>query len=316
MKKVCTILLLFSAGMAGPPFFARNAAAELFNTMEAGLHAGFRLDQYDWNIAGSPAGQNPNVLSELDWDDLEIWQLGINGKLGIGTGTAAYLPYIIGSIDYGWITDGSVRDSDYGGDNRTMEYSRSLSVTEDDSTLDFSIGFGLEKKFRQDLLTLGILGGYSYHEQNLRITNGVQVIPNYGPFPGLNSTYASKWYGPFAGINFELQPKPHFSLYGSVEYHWSDYEAEADWNLIDLFAHPVSFRHESEEADGVVITLGGSYQFRSSWTLDLAYIYRDYTASDGIEVTFWADGSPPTPTKFNEANWQSSAINLGLTYRF
>jgi len=316
MKTTFTILFLFSACVTGVILTAPEAAAEFVNTMELGMHTGYRLDQFDWNTAGyNQANQSVNVLSELDWDDIAIWQLGGTGKLGLGNDTASFGTYIRGSIDYGWINDGTVRDSDYNGNNRTEEYSRSLSTTEDDNVFDFSIGLGFEKKFRQDRLTLGVLGGYSYHEQNLRITNGVQVIPDLGPFPGLNSTYGTKWYGPFAGLDLEFHPAPHFSLRGSVEYHWSEYEAEADWNLRSNWAHPVSFRHEADEADGLLATLKGSYLFKRGWTLDLAYVYQDFSAGDGIVRTYFISG-PAAITKFNEANWQSSAINLGLSYMF
>ncbi|MFC1843299.1 hypothetical protein ACFLZ5_00735 [Thermodesulfobacteriota bacterium] len=319
MKYPFIVLLLISVCLAGPILNAKTAEAEFIDTMEFVLHSGFRLDQIDWNIAGyapvSQGGQYVNVLSELDWKDIEIWQIGVSGKVSIGNNTASYNTYIRSSLDYGWISDGTVRDSDYNSNNRTDEYSRSISATEDDDMLDFSIGLGFEKKYWQDRLTLGFLGGYSYHEQNLRLTNGVQVIPDAGPFAGLNSTYASKWQGPFAGIDLELHPSPRFSLLGSIEYHWSDYEAEADWNLKTNWAHPVSFRHDTDEADGLIATLRGNYLFNKDWSLDLILVYRDFSAKEGLVRTFLAGGTTVI-TKFNEANWQSSAFTLGFTYNF
>ena len=32
--------------------------------------AGYRKDELDWNIAGNINGNNPNILSELTWEDL------------------------------------------------------------------------------------------------------------------------------------------------------------------------------------------------------------------------------------------------------
>jgi len=314
--KTLTILLLFSVCTAASLIIPRNVGAEFIGAMEIGLHSGYRLDELDWNIAGNNSqGQYINVLSELDWEDLEIWQIGATGKLSVGNLTAPYRTYIRGSVNYGWITDGTVRDSDYDGTNRTMEIYRSYSATEDDNIFDGSIGLGFEKDFWQDRLTLGLLGGFSYHKQNLRLTNGVLVIPHNLPINGLNSTYESKWYGPFAGIDLKLLATPHFFLFGSIQYHWSDYEGEADWNLRSDFAHPVSFRHEADNADGLVATLGGSYLFSKNWALDLAFVYRDFSASDGIGLTYMATGFSIV-TKFNEANWQSSTVNAGFSYRF
>jgi len=316
MRISFTVLLLFSVCITDSIAVPRSVRAEFIDTMEFGLLAGYRHDQIDWNIAGYTGDlQYVNILSELDWDDLDIWQLGGTGKLSVGSGTAPFLTYIRGSLDYGWITDGSVRDSDYDGNDRSMESYRSISATEDDDVLDVSLGLGFEKKFWQDRLTLGFLGGYSYHEQNLRLTNGMQVIPEDEPLAGLNSTYQSKWYGPFGGIDIELHPFSRFSLLAAVEYHWSDYEGEADWNLRDDLAHPVSFRHESDNGEGLVGILRGVFLLSNDWALDLAFVYRDFSASDGIDLTYLASGTVIV-TKFNEANWHSSAVNAGLTFTF
>jgi opacity protein-like surface antigen len=314
MKKKLTILLFISVGIVGQMLGAENISAESMNTTELGLHAGYRIDQIDWNIAGDQTGQNPNILSELKWEDLEIWQVGVTGKLRLGTKTA-YTPFIRGSVDYGWITDGTAHDSDYEGNNRTMLEGQWISATEDETVFDTSLGVGFDKNFWQNRFILALLVGYSYHEQNLRLTDGMQLFPDSSPINGLNSTYDIQWHGPFAGIDVELRPSPRFSLLGSVEYHWSDYEGEANWNLRDTLAHPVSFRHEADSADGVVTTLKGRYLFSNNWTFDLAFEYRDFSAKDGIDLTFWADGTN-TPTKLNEANWQSSGITIGMTYSF
>lgn len=315
MKIPAFIPLLFSVCIAGSLIRAKNVGAEFIDTMEFGLHSGLRLDQIDWNIAGNLAGKDPNVLSELVWKDLEIRQLGLTAKLAVGNEIADYRTYIRGTVDYGWITDGTVRDSDYNGDNRTQEDGRWLSATQDDNVLDGSLGLGFEKKYWRDRCTLGWLGGYSYHEQNLRLSRGMQLIPTRNPIPGLDSTYENKWSGPFAGLDLELRPSPHFSLFVSVEYHWSNYKAQANWNLRNDLAHPVSFRHEADQAEGVVGTLRGRYRFNNGWLFDLAFEYRDFSARDGIDRTFFANGTTQT-TKLNEVNWQSSATTVGFTYRF
>jgi len=315
MKHI-TILLLSSVCLAGSLIIPQIVEAEFSNTMEFGLHSGFRVDEFDWNIAGyNGQGQYINVLSELDWEDLEIIQLGATGKLSVGKSTAEYSVYIRGSVDYGWISDGIARDSDYNGNNRTMEIYRSISATENDNVLDSSIGLGIEKKYWQDILSIGLLGGYSYHEQNMRLTNGEMLVPENNTLIGLNSTYDSTWQGFFGGIDLELRPAPHFLFFGTIQYHWPDFEGEADWNLRDDFAHPVSFRHNADKADGFVCILGGNYLFSSGWILDLAFVYRNFSASDGMDLTFLNSGATLT-TKLNEVNWQSSAVNVGLTYRF
>ncbi|MGD8383733.1 MAG: hypothetical protein PVJ11_16445, partial [Syntrophobacterales bacterium] len=52
--------------------------------VEIGLSAGYREDEFDWNIAGNSSGNNPNILSELTWEDLQIFQVGVRAKTVIG----------------------------------------------------------------------------------------------------------------------------------------------------------------------------------------------------------------------------------------
>ena len=97
------------------------------------LSAGYRVDDLDWSIAGNINGNNPNVLSELTWDDVESYQVKLQGNF--------VWPNIIalkGYVNYGWIFDGDNQDSDYLGDNRTLEFSRSNNSTDDDYVWDNS----------------------------------------------------------------------------------------------------------------------------------------------------------------------------------
>jgi len=98
---------------------------------------GYRRDDLDWSIAGDSSGNNPNILSELTWDDLESYQVKFQGNL--------VWPNIIalrGLADYGWISDGENQDSDYYGDNRTWEFSRSNNNSDDGDVWDVSLAIG------------------------------------------------------------------------------------------------------------------------------------------------------------------------------
>jgi len=298
--------------MAAP----RHANAEFIDRMEFGLHSGYRLDFIDWNIAGNLGGQDINGLSEMDWNNLEIWQVGGSGKLAVGNDVTDYHTYIRASLDYGWLTEGGrVRDSEYSSNNPRMEIFRSNSGVADNDVFDASIGLGFEKKYWQNRFVLGWLGGYSYHEQNLRTSGTIQSLSLNAPINVLDSTYENKWYGPFAGIDLELHPHPRFSLLGTAEYHWADYEGQADWNLRNDLAHPLSFENQADSADGLVGTLTGRYLFTNGWTIDLSFNYRNFSATDGVARTFFANGDA-TNNKLNEVKWKSYATSLGLTRKF
>ncbi len=75
---------------------------------------------------------------------------------------------------YGWIHHGDNQDSDYDGDNRTIELSRSNNKTEGDNVSDWSAGLGYQFNLADaDYLfghkvMLAFLAGYSKHKQNLK----------------------------------------------------------------------------------------------------------------------------------------------------
>jgi len=277
---------------------------------------GYRRDDLDWNIAGNINGNNPNILSELTWDDIESYQVKFQGSL--------IWPRIIalrGSANYGWIFNGDNQDSDYFGDNRTFEFSRSNNSTDDGDVWDVSLAIGYPFRTGKNVIgTITPLVGYSYHEQNLKITDGFQTIPATGPFPGLDSSYDTEWKGPWLGIDIhfraaEIKTFAHrFETYFTYEYHWADYDAEADWNLRDDLAHSKSFKHDTD-GNGYVIGAGFNFVLHQHWALNFNFDYQDWSTDDGTSKVFFADGTS-AKTRLNEVNWTSYALSLGLSVRF
>ena len=288
-------------------------AAEFEGDME--LITGYRVDDLDWNIAGNASGANPNIVSELTWRDLESYQLKLGGK-----GTINRIFYLRGSAAFGWVLSGEVQDSDYNGDNRTQEFSRSISSADDSTVLDATVAFGYPFKLASDRFRLIPLVGFSYSEQNLTMKDGVQVLSQppqtqpFGPIVGLDSTYDTKWYGPWAGVDLSFKASNKILLFAGFEYHWADYKAEANWNLRTDLAHPKSFEHEAD-GPGILITAGGDYIFAAPWSLGLEVNYQDWSTDAGIDRQFNSDGTMAV-TRLNEVNWESFAIMLRVTYRF
>ena len=100
---------------------AATAASE--KALDLGI--GYRRADLDWNIGGGVS--DPNIVSELTWSDLEIIEL--RGRLAFDLADESYLE---ASLSYGWIRDGENQDSDYAGNDRTLEYSRSNNDGDDD----------------------------------------------------------------------------------------------------------------------------------------------------------------------------------------
>jgi len=308
-------LIMVSMGyLAGNP-----EATEIGTNLEFGT--GYRVDNLDWNIAGDINGSNPNILSELTWSDVEIFQL----KAGIRS-TISEVFYVRGSLGYGWVFDGKNQDSDYSGDNRTLEWSRSNNSTDNGNVVDATLGVGYQFKAVSNRLKLIPLVGYSYSDQYFNITDGVQTVSEpalappdqtplpLGPFSGLNSTYESEWWGPWVGIDLSFDASEKMTLFGGFEYHWANFNAEANWNLRSDFSHPKSFEHDAD-GTGVIMSVGGEFHLTKPWYLSLNINYQDWSTDPGLDRLFFADCST-TDTKLNGVNWDSFAIMLGLTYRF
>ena len=278
--------------------------------------AGYRRDDLDWNIAGDAGGNNPNVLSELTWDDLESWQVKFSSSL--------IFPNIValrGYADYGWIFDGKNQDSDYLGDNRTFEFSRSNNKADNGVVWDASLAVGYPFQWNQAVIATFIpLVGYSRHEQNLKITDGDQTIPDSGPFPGLHSSYDTEWKGPFLGIDMRFKAgKPsnfaeRLETYFSYEYHWADYHAKANWNLRDDLQHPKSFEHKAD-GTGWIIGAGLNVILQRHLALNFDVDYQNWSTEAGNDKVFLANGTT-AKTRLNEVNWSTYALSLGLQVSF
>ncbi|MBI1870037.1 MAG: omptin family outer membrane protease [Chlamydiae bacterium] len=275
---------------------------------------GYRVDHFDWNIAGDINGQNPNILSELTWKDLEINE--IKGEEQILIHKKILLK---GSIAYGWILDGKNQDSDFAGDDRTLEFSRSINGAGGGNTLDGSLGAGLQWHFFKGNLSLTPLGGYSYHEQNLRIGDGIEFIPTSDsivsiPLTGPTDTYDTQWKGPWIGLDLVTQPTEKITLSLEFQYHWADYEAVADWHMREDFAHPVSFRHEAD-GNGIVFSMGTNYALSHHGSIFFNIGFEQWSTDPGIDHTFVSDGTVED-YRLNEVNWKSLVMRLGLGFHF
>ncbi len=276
---------------------------------------GYRHDEFDWNIAGTTDGTDPNILSELSWKDLIIHQV----SLGLHVHTMSGL-YMRNYFAYGVIVDGENQDSDYDEDDRQMEFSRSNNQADKGHTRDFSIGIGYTIPFNSDFFSLAPLIGYSYHRQELRMTDGYQTIPSLGSFPDLDSKYDATWQGPWVGLDFNLGLNTisrylrfmEFCI--GFEHHWAAYDATADWNLRTDFKHPKSFEHEAD-GQGDKFSIGLKNHLGKMTTFGIFYEQQQWTTQSGIDRVFLTTGQA-IETRLNEVNWQSNVVRFEISIRF
>jgi hypothetical protein len=284
------------------------------------LTAGYRTDKLNWHIAGNLQGTHPNIQSELTWSDLKIFQIKIANRTVIKDHL-----YLRGYLDYGKIISGENRDSDYNGDDRTIEFSRSLNRSDGNHVLDGSVGIGPRFSFSGSTLTLCPLIGYALSEQDLNMVDGNQALtwpggPPLGPIAGLNSRYEAYWKGPWIGVDlllsapFENGPFKKIDVIVTGEYHWVDYDADANWNLRSDFAHPVSFSHEAD-GNGIVASVDLFFEINRHLGWQVGMDVTEMTTDAGVDRTYFSDGRT-SDTRLNEVRWRSFTVETGISYQF
>lgn len=308
---IITALLVAAMASPGP-----GIAGDRLDHFAFELNSGYRTDRLAWNIAYDYSGTlTPNIYSELTWDELAIYQVGVKSSLLLRNSRVSFPLLITGAANYGLIASGSNQDSDYNGDNRTLEFSRSNNDASGGGVRDFSLGLGPQFTLGRDKLTLAPLFGYSYHEQNLIITDGFMSIPASGSFPGLDSSYDAVWKGGWAGFDLRGSPGPSISWAGRIEYHFGEYRADADWNLRSELNHPVSYSHYADKANGLVVRLKAEVAVTEKTFFVAEISHTEWQADDGVDTVYFADTSI-TRTRLNEVDWQSTGLVVGLRFIF
>lgn len=284
------------------------------------IHTGMGTDTstLQWSIAADPAGRTgPNVLSELTYRDVTFDVFNASAKLRIHRG------WLQGStvfMDYrnGQGSGGEVQDSDYNGNNRTEEYSRSLSSAKDSTMGSLEVGIAHPVQMTANTWLVPAVA-YARHQQNMVMTDGEQTIDIYNPnnlgaFRGtLNSTYESEWSGAWAGMNWEYRTRYHQLALG-YKHYWMDYHAEADWNLRSDFAHPKSFEHWAV-GSGSKFDVSYSLHFSPTFSVNLSWYLLDWSTGTGEDKVYFANGTTGG-SQLNEVTLESTGYNMGLQLLF
>ena len=295
-KKIILILFL--------TLFSQNVFASNFsNQLDLSLSFGSREDNLDWNVASDITGsQTPNILSELSWSDLKTDEISLQGKY-----------YFSGRNLNDWIVDfglkggvinsGKNQDSDYSGNNRTLEFSRSNNNSSDGSVIDFNIALG--KKIASPMLSNKFIKtnflpifGYALKKQNLRITDGFQTIPADGEFDNLHSTYNAAWHSFFVGSYLDHKIYQNNLISFLAKFHYGKYSSDANWNLRSDFAHPISFSQEVSSITGYELQAQYQLHITNNIAFNTTYSYQKFSGKDGIDTIFFSNGTSSN-TKLN-----------------
>ena len=263
-----------------------------------------------WNTGAGNTGIGiPNINSELSFNNAVATPLEIRSEVKFNT----FGPLLLVGFEAlnGDFNNGHVIDSDYLGDNRTDEFSRSRSEITGDKINNVKAYFGW-----QDLnkaYNLSILVGYQSSEQSFRMQNGDQLIGT-ASLEGLNSVYSMQWQGPWIGGRW-AETKGRHRVTVAYDYHFANsYNGEAEWNLRTDLKQPLSFEHEAD-AQGHELQLDYTLKFSTDWRFKIFYEYAQWESKAGAATRYFSNGLI-TEIQLNKAESESRSYGIGLQYRF
>ncbi len=208
----------------------------LQNKLEVSAFAFYKQQDFRWSIAGNLEGQNPNVYSELIWNNLKGPGVGIAININPWKQLVFRTSYSQNSI-----SSGTVTDTDYQQDNRESPSYQALLKSDKGNTSSLETGIGY-KFFKNKKLHIIPYIGFTHDKQSLYLLKDETSSSE----KQLNTTYQTVWAGPYIGLEVETQLFHYSKIKFNLNYYQVDYSAKADWNMIDAFAHPISFKHEAK----------------------------------------------------------------------
>lgn len=285
-------------------------------------------EDINFNIASDLTGSlTPNVLSDLRWDNVEIRRLNANLDYRLGKRFAILIDLGVGAI-----VDGDATDRDFFGNERTDEFSRSTATVDGDSHVQAAIAFGWALRqdfsvplwrvadglkrvaFASDIEFIPVVGyGYSRHE--ISFVDGIQVIPDLGAIPGLNSGFDPTWSGTFLGFESTFRVGGRLSVDANVRFWpWAEFESEANWNLRSDLNKPISFV-QAADGEGIELEIGLRWRVSNKQSISLSYFDNEFDTQSGSDKVITSQGDNLF-TRLNQAEWLSHGWTLSYEWQF
>lgn len=277
-------------------------SAQSGDKLQLSVGTGYQKENFHWSIAGNADGQNPNVYSELKWHNIagETWYSSLQYNFWNRF-------WITGGYSYSKITSGTSNDTDYGADNRTDSvYDQNFSSNKG-STSTWSADIGCSVIQTRKIQLLPSIG-YSSNYQNY------YLLGNVGDFAQVNSSYKTNWKGTYLKLKVRFQLIGPLCIAASATYNQIKYNAAADWNLIENFQHPVSFR-DNANGYGFNGNAGLLYAITKHISIHAGLTWFDWETGKGIDQLYLTNGTTDK-TQMNGASRKGTMVDGGLDIRF
>lgn len=264
---------------------------------------GLNHAKFDWSIAGNSSGTNPNILSELIWQELKGPAFGLDIQYNITNRLR-----IKAINQYTSIIKGAAEDTDYADDNRQNAF----YFDRFNAGKGYLFGTHLQLSYQAltiDLVSINPTIGFSYDQHQFHLLEtGSNVMT-----AGLNSTYQTRYKGFNLGFESTLELKA-FNITAGILGGFYSYLAKANWNLIPDFAKPVSFMQKAN-----AFALKGyanlSVPLNKSLQLTIDYQINNINTRAGVDKAYFIN-QPVEETQFNGASFSGNTIAVGINILF
>jgi hypothetical protein len=297
IKIIRTLIIVITTSLWIQTKLRAQESVKTDGKLEVEFSTGYMKQDLTWSIAGNLNGQNPNIYSELVWRDVGAIQFELGGRYNF------WKKFILNvDANYALTQSGAVTDSDYESDNRTKRvfFAKLNSDKGSSYSIDPSIGYRLNISSKI-MLTSSL--GYGVSAQKLYLLDDID----------LKSTYSTRWRGPFlkGSANFSFSNKVDTQL--DFSYHQVNYKAEANWNLVETFKHPVSFEHTAK-GYGITGDLKIGYRLTQQVKATISSGYFYWTTGAGVDALFLSDGTV-SKTRLNDVTRNGFDVQIGIQWR-
>jgi len=250
------------------------------NTGQVNLEAGYRHDNINWkNRAPS---HDPVVSSSHRFEDLDIFQLGIDARTTVGCNF-----YVRGNAYWGWILDGNYKnnlrtnfDDSYNSGLRFGFEGNRHNVIDDKYVYGIGAAIGYPFYFCDCTTVLAPVIGYAFDEQSVQFDGrrlGFRDSCSDNTCGDCcRQTFNSRWYGPFVGVDFNYRPYCScWNLYADLEFHWGDFKGRTNH---DNYSEGIDHSFRSSDVRAWVFGAGAEYDLCNCWTVGVSVKFQDWRA--------------------------------------
>ncbi|WP_170137798.1 omptin family outer membrane protease [Chitinophaga dinghuensis] len=269
------------------------------------LAGGYQVTNLRWSIAGRTNERAINVLSEVKWQ-------GLTGPLVSGKIRLEPIKRIFvgGEVSKCFIKTGNATDTDYGENDRQLPTYHAQLDSDEGTTTAFQV-FGGYTFLQRKRVKIAAFAGYGENTAFLFLFNRATEVAGQ---KNLRCTYNATWKGLLGGLTGIYKPTYWWCINGELSYCQMNYNAVADWNLIDAFQHPVSFKQRAK-GFAVRLSLSSAFRLNRHLSLFIAGAYQQAETGTGTDELFLESGVVQI-SQFNGILTHGGNLALGTRFQF